>query len=154
MEQVKSGAKNKSEAFSELRSILNSSAGRGNGPTLKGDEEPGSSVDEVGVEEVHGQNFSTVNPPSRFTHEDRRMLINKLIEKKRRSEGEYSVSSQGQREISAPDLNEGEDQYNVSGEYQGEDENKWGNDSQHVRNQNGENNNFSDDYEGDREEKG
>ena len=157
LEQVKCGAKNKSEAFSELRNILNSSA-RGLGPTLKSNEETESSFEGLGVKEENNQNFDTVSPPSRFTHEDRRMLINKLIEKKRRSEADNSVQLDPQNTRSVSALNEEEF------ENQGEYENKWGNDSRHRRNQsvsnqndryqNGKADNCNSDNEGDREEKG
>ena len=161
LEQVKCGAKNKSEAFSELRSILNSSA-RGLGPTLKSNEETESSGEELGVKEEHSQNFNTVSPPSRFTHEDRRMLINKLIEKKRRSEADILLDPQNSNSVSAP--NDMEFHYGTNSDFQGEDENKWGNDSRHRGNQNVNNPNdryqnrksdtYNSDYEGDREEKG
>ena len=166
LEQVKSGAKNKSEAFSELRGILNSSAGKGFAPPLKRDEEVEVEEDrdessrEAVSESQQNQNpnhsSNSINVAARFTHEDRRILINKLIEKKRRGE-EDSPDFEGnvpKNAVLTSIDQDGNYRYgnNQSGnnlsaeEYHGEDENKWGND----QNENYNNNK----YEGEREEKG
>lgn len=87
LEQVKKGTKNKTEAFTELRSILNSSSGRGLGSSPRADE-GNAPVDEDTALVGKLISQSSSQGPSRFTQEDRRMLINKLIEKKRRSEEE------------------------------------------------------------------
>ena len=60
--QVKSGVKSKTEAFNELKSILQTTA------------KPASPEADLSDESLQA---------SRFSQEDRRVLINKLIEKKR-----------------------------------------------------------------------
>jgi hypothetical protein len=89
LEQVKSGEKNKSEAFIELRSILNSSGGKGLGGG--GDSFMHESM-LMEDEKIANQSYtSNTEKQSRFSQEDRRILINKLIEKKRRAEEENTV---------------------------------------------------------------
>lgn len=86
LEQVKSGEKNKSDAFIELRGILNSSGGKGLGGG--GAWEDSMMEDEKNANQSYSSNNAI---QSRFSQEDRRILINKLIEKKRRAEEENTV---------------------------------------------------------------
>ena len=158
LEQVKSGVKNKSEAFSELRGILNSSAGKGLGAFSRGEE---ADVEEEqpqyygnGSANGSGNGLGNVPNQGRFSQEDRRMLINKLIEKKRRNE-EENIDSENIAENIPYSEQEGEGDYQYDNEYQGEEENKWENNP--SNNQNNQNNGSDDlrySYEGDREEKG
>jgi hypothetical protein len=91
LEQVKSGEKNKSDAFLELRSILNSSGGKGMGGGGGDSWTEGDSM-MMDEEKNVNQSYTSNNAnQSRFSQEDRRILINKLIEKKRRAEEENTV---------------------------------------------------------------
>jgi hypothetical protein len=127
LEQVKSGAKNKSEAFTELRSILNSSAGKGIGSS----EERKSIADQAANDEEKNHGHSSSHVPSRFSQEDRRMLINKLIEKKRRSDENTPIAALTGANLSASELLQGDyrserDNYNSRAEHQaGDDEERW-----------------------------
>ena len=132
LEQVKSGTKNKTEAFTELRNILNSSAGRGLGSSPRADEgnEP-IDGDAVLVGKIISQSSS--QGPSRFTQEDRRMLINKLIEKKRRSEEEAPniVPLTGENLSASEFLHstyrvDTHNYYSKRDNDRGDDERKWG----------------------------
>jgi hypothetical protein len=76
--QVKSGVKSKTEAFNELRTILQSNVKKAESPTLFSTEAG------VGADDAQ-QNAG------RFSQEDRRVLINKLIDKKRQSRGTDAV---------------------------------------------------------------
>ena len=128
LEQVKSGTKNKAEAFTELRSILNSSAGKG-----AGSSEERKSISDIAIndeERNHGHSSSHV--PSRFSQEDRRMLINKLIEKKRRNDENIPVIAPlTGANLSASELLQGDyrserDSYSSRAEHQaGDDEERW-----------------------------
>ena len=73
--QVKSGQKNKAEAFNELQSILRSNAAQEGNENIEGGEQ--------GVED-DGMSASA-STGTRISQEDRRMLINKLIEQKKLS---------------------------------------------------------------------
>lgn len=128
LEQVKSGTKNKTEAFTELRSILNSSAGKGIGCS----EERKSIADQAVNDEEKNHGHSSSHVPSRFSQEDRRMLINKLIEKKRRSdENTPVIAALTGANLSVSDLLQGDyrserDNYNSRGDHQaGDDEDRW-----------------------------
>ena len=134
LEQVKSGEKNKSEAFAELRGILNSSAGKNLGSNLMG-EEPEEMSERFVKDDERLQTHLLTQTPSRFSQEDRRMLINKLIEKRRRSDDKIStISPLTGANFSASELQNGDyrhddDTYNSNGSYQeGDDEIKWGED--------------------------
>jgi len=94
VQQVKSGQKEKSAAFAELQGILRSSS-----------HTEGESVDGTGPETVDQQydggddydtgSTSTGVTASRISQEERRMLINKLIEKKRQNRMSAQKSSEG-----------------------------------------------------------
>ena len=92
LEQVKSGEKNKSQAFHELRNILQS--------------RPDVSFQEAAAAAVAAANDNNNSSSSssgaggydagpRFSNEDRRVLINHIIERKKRSE-EDTVGAQGE----------------------------------------------------------
>lgn len=162
--------------YSLFSGILNSSAGKGLGGLgglggfSRGEEEPHEEADDI-TEEQQPQNYNynsnnsgnngntsnngnNSNVPSRFSQEDRRMLINKLIEKKKRSEEEAD---------NIPYTEEQDNYENYNDEYQGDDENKWENNPMRSNNGNDNgnsngNNNGDDElrysYGGDREEKG
>ena len=165
LEQVKSGEKNKTDAFAELRGILNSSSGKNLGTTLMG-EEPEEMSERVIKEEERLQTQFLNQTPSRFSQEDRRMLINKLIEKRRRSDHKIpTISPLTGANLSASELQHSDyrhdhDTYTSNESYQeGVDENKWGGDdgfSESDRiNQNGTSRQSRDSRDrGDREEKG
>jgi len=101
--QVKSGQKNKAEAFNELQSILRSNAAQEGNENIEGGEQ--------GVED-DGMSASA-STGTRISQEDRRMLINKLIEQKKLSKGEGEIS-QVQADAS---LNENGDAY-MGGDYE------------------------------------
>lgn len=110
LNEVKSGKKNKSEAFSELRNILNSSAVKKLGADMRIDYNE-IELENSAYEESKGHNtdnndnnndninISNVQIPSRFSQEDRRLLINKLIEKKKRNEEEGNKNSSNSNNI-------------------------------------------------------
>jgi hypothetical protein len=97
---VKSGKINKSDAFNELRHLLkHSNSGRtqrlGENDSLAGEEAsmehvqapppiPSDSIDFSAGHQKGGSGASLPSSQSRFSKEDRRILINTLIEKKRR----------------------------------------------------------------------
>jgi hypothetical protein len=93
LHQVKSGQRDKSEAFSELRNILTSSARRNSHSnyTADGNEniegnrksKYNSDQNEHGNELDNASLSSTGPVPARFSQEDRKLLINRLIEKKK-----------------------------------------------------------------------
>ena len=131
LEQVKSGEKNKAEAFAELRGILNSSTSKNLGSNLMR-EEPVEMSERVVEDDDRLQTQLLIQTPSRFSQEDRRMLINKLIEKRRRSDDKIStISPLTGANLSASELQHGNyrydhDNYTTNGSYQdGDDEIKW-----------------------------
>jgi len=89
LEQVKSGEKNKSQAFHELRTILQSRPDASFQDTSHAYNNNSSSSSSSGAGGVGG---SDAGP--RFSNEDRRVLINHIIERKKRSE-EDTVGAQG-----------------------------------------------------------
>jgi hypothetical protein len=133
LEQVKSGQKSKSDAFSELRGILNTSAGKGLGlaTASKGEEEEAEEVFE-GILKEEGKKLNPdnnqINTPSRFSQEDRKVLINKLIENKRRNELENKLSSElNNASKYQQEYQSNGETYNISSQYQeGQEERKWG----------------------------
>jgi len=77
--QVKSGAKSKTEAFNELKLILQATAGQSK-PTAA------AALDDD-EEEPHREDSDGPQSSSRFSQQERRVLINKLIDKKRSGRG-------------------------------------------------------------------
>lgn len=90
VQQVKSGQKDKSAAFAELQDILRSSSHSdsiNDGSNIDGPES-GDQYDNMPEGEYDAGSISTTGAAataSRISQEDRRMLINKLIEKKRQN---------------------------------------------------------------------
>lgn len=93
VQQVKSGQKEKSAAFAELQGILRSSA-HGESNDYDDDRQDSSQVPETsehfdggdGDQDYDAGSTSTTGMAvSRISQEDRRLLINKLIEKKRQN---------------------------------------------------------------------
>lgn len=82
VDQVKRGQKNKAEAFAELQSILRKSAAQ------EGEED-------ADAEEGDNGDGASNSTGGRISQEDRRMLINKLIEQKRQSKEQGYVSQMG-----------------------------------------------------------
>ena len=93
LEQVKSGQKNKSEAFHELRNILQSTVRK------TGTDFSSSSIQQGGDGETSSlpinTGLNTSNDAPRFSNEDRRILINHIIERKKRTEDDTVVAHGG-----------------------------------------------------------
>jgi hypothetical protein len=108
LEQVKSGQKNKTEAFHELRSILNSSLTRtmdADGDRIPGPEREQEQAEDVG--EVNNVGPPTDQAPTGiFSHEDRRAFLNKLIEKQIRGGNDEVMMDPSGQEDDGNDLSQ------------------------------------------------
>ena len=97
LEQVKSGQKNKSEAFHELRNILQSTVRKTgtdfSSSSIQQESEGGGGETSSSLPINNGLNTSSDGP--RFTNEDRRILINHIIERKKRTEDDTVVAHGG-----------------------------------------------------------
>ena len=93
LEQVKSGQKNKSEAFHELRNILQSTVRKTGTDFSSSSIQQGSDGETSSLPINTGLNTSSDGP--RFTNEDRRILINHIIERKKRTEDDTVVAHGG-----------------------------------------------------------